>query len=249
MSIAALAAAEQLEVGDPLAKFVLCILAQYADDEWIALPSIATIERITELSRSSIIRKLDYLENKHLLRRVKHRAPEGDWDHNRYTLLFRGGVTQTLPGGVTQTLGSVTQTLGGGVTQTPNSGSVPGSPSGLGLLDVTPIPPDWTPDPADIDWAQRRHPTVELAHETERFRDHFLSCGFLRRSWPACFREWVRRADRPRPASQSARGDGQLGAGRPRGGAPARDAVNRERLARARRELSGDQADGSELDP
>ncbi|MEK6291078.1 MAG: helix-turn-helix domain-containing protein, partial [Paraburkholderia tropica] len=69
MSIQAMAwAIEQQEIKDSLARHVLLCLANYADNHGkTAFPSTATLVKDTGMSRSTILRKLDLLEEMGLI--------------------------------------------------------------------------------------------------------------------------------------------------------------------------------------
>lgn len=244
MSFRAYAWALDQDPGDALAKYVLLILADYYnDEEREAWPSLHTLARVTLLSEASVKRKLDYLESKQLITRRQVKTSKEGWTNTHYAL---PPLAHSEPRGLAHSEprdGSHrAKPLAQAEPLTLSTTSTSSSRSGAGVLDATSLPPDWTPDPDDIAWAGRRHPNVELAHETDRFRDYFLSSGHRRASWPACFREWIRRADRPRPVREGPGRNGQLEARRPRSAATDRDALNRARLARARRELAGDPA-------
>ena len=231
MSMRAHVWAVEQSVGDPLAKYVLLTLADFYNDALLeAWPSIDLIAHRTELSLASVKRKLEYLESKGLIARRQVKTAEKGWTNTRYTF---PPLAHTEPSPGSHRAKPLAQAEPLTLSTTLDS-----LPLGPGLFEVSPIPPDWTPDPEDLAWAARRHPKVDCAHEAERFRDHFLGSGEQRRSWPAVFREWVRRADRPRPAGQPPRRAGLAGNGRGPG-AGGRAEGNRERVNRARRELGG----------
>lgn len=60
-----------LTVGDPQAKLLLLKLADYANDKGKCWPSISTLSRETELSESTIYRKLGELESANLISRSR----------------------------------------------------------------------------------------------------------------------------------------------------------------------------------
>jgi hypothetical protein len=101
-------------VGDPAAKLVLIALCDNAGgpDDDLAWPSIATLMRRTELSESTVRRKLQYLVSRGQLEQIGVNPRTG-------TQMYRTNPTATTEtGGVTVTGGGVTQTERG-VTVTP----------------------------------------------------------------------------------------------------------------------------------
>ena len=61
----------KLQLKDPLKKLILLKLADNSNDEGFCWPSIATIVRETEISESTVCKKLSELEKDGYLRRVK----------------------------------------------------------------------------------------------------------------------------------------------------------------------------------
>jgi hypothetical protein len=113
------------KVGDPQAKSILMCLANRADETGMCYPGIAYIERITELSRRTIIRKIKFLEEKGYLRKQKRKV-EGKKE-NATNLYFMPVppppevVSQGHHPSVTQTPPLVSQGHHPSVTQTPNT--------------------------------------------------------------------------------------------------------------------------------
>ena len=104
MSFKHMAWAFQSVIGDPMAKLLLIALADRADKEthqcW---PSLARLSQDTELSSATIKRKLNYLEERGFILRIKR-----DQTSTLYTLALSDlsgwlpqshGVAHTEPGG------------------------------------------------------------------------------------------------------------------------------------------------------
>ena len=74
MSFKLMGAAYATDVGDALAKFVLLVIAEHADTSshecW---PSLTRIQNITHLSRQTVVKKLDYLEQHGFITRDKNK--------------------------------------------------------------------------------------------------------------------------------------------------------------------------------
>jgi hypothetical protein len=115
MSIRAMSAARDITDITPKEKFVLMALADYANDLGIAWPRIGTLETWTCMSRSSIIRALNALEERGIIEKASRAHDSGAQRSNQYRLrcvpveafgnaedfgLDTGGVSTTDGGGV-----------------------------------------------------------------------------------------------------------------------------------------------------
>jgi len=65
-----MADAMRLEVDDPLGKWLLVTLCDYANEAGECWPSTATLAKRTGMHRSSVAKKLNYLEEKKLIIRI-----------------------------------------------------------------------------------------------------------------------------------------------------------------------------------
>lgn len=89
MSIQAQNWARAQRVGNSGAKFILWLLADYADFEGgSCYPSITTLAEQTEMGERTISRHLDYLEDHNFLTRTRTIKSNGTYGHYRYTLLL-----------------------------------------------------------------------------------------------------------------------------------------------------------------
>lgn len=59
---------------------------------------------------------------------------------------------------------------------------------------ATRLPNGWVPAPSDIELVTAAYPNLDVAHETDCFRDYWLGCGKTKLDWRATFRNWMRRA-------------------------------------------------------
>lgn len=91
MSIEAIAAARKIRDIPSRDKFVLMALADYANDRYLAWPSLETLSEWTCMSRSTVARALEALEDDHGLVRSQRRFREnGSETSKRYFLAFMG---------------------------------------------------------------------------------------------------------------------------------------------------------------
>jgi len=184
MAIAAIEWAFEQCLPNPSCKLVLLALADHADKHGLCWPSIARIEQRTSLSRSSVIRALAQLEKLRLIVRTR-RGPTS----NSYL----------LPS-VTMTSKSAQIELSPGVTMTPKPSSEPSmKPKKAERSKLTAMTEHWCADEGLLSWAAEHHPLLtleDLAHETDRFRDHWISKAERRADWRASWRNWIRNAAR-----------------------------------------------------
>lgn len=92
MSINMISWAFQQQVGNPLRKLILIKLADNANDDGYAWPSIARIANQTEASRDSVIRHIAALEQQGLLETIR-RKKDGVNLPNHYRLCLGGSST------------------------------------------------------------------------------------------------------------------------------------------------------------
>lgn len=56
------------------------------------------------------------------------------------------------------------------------------------------LPEDWEPSETLLAFAAKKHPAVDVAAQTDLFRDHWWSKGEVRDDWDATWRNWIRRS-------------------------------------------------------
>lgn len=63
------------------------------------------------------------------------------------------------------------------------------------------LPETWTPRAADLAFAAKEFPGVDVKAQTALFQDHWRGTGDVRDDWDATFRNWIRRAPNFAPRS------------------------------------------------
>lgn len=96
MSLTAMVWAMRQKTGNPITKLILIKIADNANDQGLAWPSLNTIAEVAEIDRSTVIRHIKRLRDDLKLIEVIHRATEGINLSNHYRLLISGG-SGTLP--------------------------------------------------------------------------------------------------------------------------------------------------------
>lgn len=212
MSIELVSKAMQTDLkGDSTAKLTLIALANYANDENVAWPSIATLVDIigkTDRTVQSTMRKLEKIG---FIRRSEDQSYA-----NRYRADRRPTVYEILPYGVKPTSPSV---IDGVQSASPREdhGVKPTAPRGEaqrtnGVKPTSPNPlieplknrestrarennhnqlsDDWQPDHTGISLAQELGMDPEA--ERVKFLDHLRSGGRIPKDLDATFRNWLR---------------------------------------------------------
>lgn len=64
-----------------------------------------------------------------------------------------------------------------------------------------PLPPDWQPTEADIEFARANRPDLDPAVEAAKFRNHWHSTAGVRVDWSAAWRNWILGAYPPKGAA------------------------------------------------
>lgn len=124
MSVQAQSWAMAQSVGDPVAKLVLWSLANYADENGLAWPSVRTLTGIVECSRTTLFRKLGLLEELGLVEREQRHDDAGRQRSSNYRLRMhqaelelpearKGGSQSDTPGSQSDT-GRVSRVTRGG---------------------------------------------------------------------------------------------------------------------------------------
>jgi hypothetical protein len=210
MSLRAMAWAFEQRIGDPLAKFLLIAIANYADERDEAWPSLSRLAGDTEMGRRSVVTKIEVLVEAGLIARYQSKTEAGDWAHNRYTLLLGGSAPHAppsaphaLPGGAPHAPGGAPRAHEPSLNNTSRDTHL--SPSAgkaqLKLGGPTGLLPDWEPTERDLQWLAATYPRMEIASETAKFRDYYIARGEQRADWSASFRTWCRRARDHQPSN------------------------------------------------
>lgn len=190
----------------PSQKSVWMCLADHANDEGVAWPSIPTISNWTSLGQQTVIDAMKVLEAAAWLR-VQRKA--GSCNHIYLNLeKLRAHAdpsgSRTGPGS-----GPVrepdhpqsairttpvrepdpTRPAAGPKASEKHQGSI--SKAGERAAPKRRIPDRWEPNQQLREWALQKQPALDLAAVVERFRDYHISRGEPRASWDASFRTWV----------------------------------------------------------
>jgi hypothetical protein len=183
MSFQAMAWAVKQRTGDPLAKLLLLVLANYANERNESWPSMLRLADDTQMSKRSVVNKLAELEESGLLTKRTELTPMGSISHNVYRLQL-GSAPDALP---------VHDVHEGSAPHAPNTINEPIIPS-TPRARLTTLPEDWEPNAALYGWAVQAFPNLDVNNEVSRFRDYWLGNGKPHANWDATFRNWCRRA-------------------------------------------------------
>lgn len=188
-------------------RLVLLAIANHASSDGCeAWPTVETIGREAKVSRATVFRALDELEQAGLLR-IEHGVGGGEktpanYRPNRYTVLMSGSQTETSnpfqgshiePSGVSSTqdrgLTDETQTV---LQPSSTISSSPGEQTKKRACRV-PQPFDVTDEMAA--WAEKNVPNVDWDRETPKFLDYWRGIPGkpgTKLDWPATWRNWMR---------------------------------------------------------
>ena len=166
------------DVGDSLAKFVLLVLAEHADnDSHICWPSLSRIQSITHLSRQSVVNKLDYLTSRGFIQRERGHKGQS----TRYTILVHQ-------------LDQASQPARPEPVSKPNNNS-----------SIQPIPHDWVAS-EELRAAVDALPNLEeIDHDIEeaQFRSYWQERGGTNADWNAKYKWFIKRHRTKQPDAPS----------------------------------------------
>lgn len=212
--------AQSQTVGHTGAKFVLLVLADYADQEWSCFPSVKNLMAITEMGESSVRKALALLNAGGYIRVYGRKRTDGSQRSSRYQLLESGDQTPepdrrdwvyehcVVDPPLSEGEGVPVAQSGGTLSvreAIPYVDPSPKDPSPLipraARSDrATRIPDDFYPTPQMQEWfKQERLDTVITNPRAE----HENFCDFWRAKagadarkldWPATWRRWMRTA-------------------------------------------------------
>lgn len=183
MSFQAMAWAVKQKTGDPLAKLLLLVLANYANEQNESWPSMMRLADDTSMSKRSVVNKLAELEGAGMLTKRTELTPMGIISHNVYTLNV---VVHPVHH-------AVHDVHGGSAPDAPNTINEPIIPPSK-RTRLTTLPEDWEPSAALYGWAVQAFPNLDVTNEVARFRDYWLGNGKTHANWDATFRNWCRRS-------------------------------------------------------
>lgn len=163
-----IADAMRADIDDPLAKWLLVTLCDYANDKGLCWPSTFTLAHRTGMSRATVARKLNKLEEMGLIARL-------DQGKMYYIKLSHSeiGVSQSETVAVSQCDTKLPR------TNNPKKG----------------VPDGWLPSD-ELVTSINSKVSVEIDHEHEAalFRDYHRSKGNRFADIDAAYRNWVRRS-------------------------------------------------------
>lgn len=198
MSFEAMAWAIKQQVGNTTAKFVLLMVANYADEQGRAWPSQERLAEGIEASRHTVMRALEHLEEEGFLTREKrHRA-----DGSRAADIIRLDLCSNLQRSKNQrsknsepmsqiaTAEPITEPISKHKKDTRARGSR--------------LPEDWTPSPEQEAKGMAAIGAWHYAEELEKFRNYWLSKAgkdATKIDWNRTFANWIITAKQRMPAN------------------------------------------------
>jgi biotin operon repressor len=218
----------------PTQKLTLMALADCHNGQTgECFPSQDTLARIVNVSRATINRALDELEQRGLITRVTVRGIDGRQQRTRYELHFRAGnaVSQNETRDTVARVSPMHETVSHPCDSNLEvNRENPPSPSGKTPPRGSRLPEDWTPTDEQIAYARQKGMTDEQIERTAAdFADYWIAKpgkDGRKADWNRTWQRWVRtEIDR--------RGPARLGNGR--GGDPRQIARNAAAIAAARR--------------
>lgn len=210
MSFQAVTWAIEVRVGDPTLKSLLIAICHHADREkWVCWPSQDTLAYETEVSKRTIQRRLDDLEQKGFIKIEKRRRSDGTQDNSLITITGPG-ITIAPPtpmdSGVAQLALPVDK-------NGPTGGQKQGSPVDTMSPPIikqseqeeqsivrkskkgTRIPENWalTPDMGNYGRSKGLH-RREVEAEAEKFKNYWTAkpgAAGVKLDWVATWRNWI----------------------------------------------------------
>lgn len=206
MSYQALAWARSIKTGSFATKAILMAIANYADENGTCFPSQAQLADDTELSKRTIVRSMEILEEAGLLSRSRRHRSDGTRTSDLIILIL--SATQPRDTEPRDSLPRDTQSkpkCHSGTAEPITEPSVCGvdAPARERVSRGTRISPDWKPRPAEIELALSWGWTpAEVDDQAERFRDYWLSRtgqGATKLNWHLTFRNRLKEINDRRP--------------------------------------------------
>lgn len=178
MSIEALNWAFKLNL-PPNKKIIMLALADHADERHRCFPSFAKLCQKCSVSKSTIIRQLDELENAGFISIEDRFRPDGSQTSNWYQLKMGGSVKMTPPGVNSDT--PITTNCNKEIEDKPQKRK-------------TAIPDDFEPTPETIKVCIERRPDVNIDAFTIQFKEAATAGGYRYIDWQSAYRNWIMNA-------------------------------------------------------
>jgi len=171
-------------------------LALFTDEKGYCWPSLDTLAGKLRLSRASVSRYVAQLVELGYVERTYRKDQS-----SLYVLVVQWrqhageGVTPVQPGvsPVQRGVPPVQPAVAPVETNNTKNNTIEHTKKGRRLSE------DWEPATDDLLWAGREHPRVDLARETELFRNHWLdstSPNAVKRGWSRAWRNWIIKAEK-----------------------------------------------------
>lgn len=179
----------------PAERLILIAIADYADENWSCFPGQETLAIRVCVSKRTVIRLLQSLEDKGLLHRERRFRADGTRTSDRFFLVRnRQGdqVTTVSRDNLSRDTGGrdqVTTVSPHEPLEEPSASIVPDAPSGTGGAL---IPAEWKPSQMHVDKA--RSLGLHVEDQAQRFIDHAIRNQRRLKSWDAGFTNWLRKA-------------------------------------------------------
>ena len=184
MSVEASNWAWRVEGLTPAERLALIALADYADENWSCFPGQEKLAVRICVSKRTVIRLLQALEEKGLIRRERRARPDGSRTSDRF---FLGQGDNLSPD--TRGKAKVTTVSPHEPSEEPSASIVPAVPAATG---GTLIPAGWKPSQTHVDKA--RSLGLQVDGQAQRFIDHAVRTQRRLKSWDAGFTNWLRKA-------------------------------------------------------
>lgn len=184
-------------VGNTTAKFVLLMVANYADEQGRAWPSQDKLAEGIEASRHTVMRALDFLEEEGLLTRERRHRADGSRAADVIRLDLSRNLLRSKNGEPKSQIATAEETITEPISKHPKGERTRGSR----LLE------DWTPDTAVWNRAVDNIGLAEAETELEKFRNYWLSKAgrdAVKLDWNRTFTNWIINAGQRRPANGKA---------------------------------------------
>jgi DNA-binding MarR family transcriptional regulator len=191
MSFEAMAWAINQEVGNTSAKFVLLMVANYADEKGRAWPSQERLAEAIEGSRHTVMRALDFLEEKAFLTRVRRHREDGSRSTDVIHLDLSRNLLRCKEGGPKSQI----------ATADPIK-NLSDETKGKTRARGSRLPDDWQPSPQSFVKARQRLPDKSIEDELVKFTNYWLSKAgrdAIKLDWGRTFDNWIITASERRP--------------------------------------------------
>lgn len=175
---------------------VLAALSTFADEHGVCWPSQSTLADKLKRSRPTINRILQRLDALGLVAIERRRGRDGSRLSCLYRLRFSAADTPNAARAAAVAPADRDDSAAYIPCPAPSQEhlqpeQIPDSPAPRELAGSSEVPSGWVPTPADLSWAQDRHPDVDLAQHIEGFILRCHAHGYRYRNISAAWRAWL----------------------------------------------------------